>query len=143
MEDQSKPRILVVEDEKFMRQVICDMLESLGYKRPVGAEDGEAGLEALTEPGSPFGLVICDIKMPKVTGIDFVWRVRTNLPRPYKEVPILILTGYAEKKSMEEFVELGIHGFLVKPVSRETLKKQVERALTSPPIDPAAIRKSK
>jgi two-component system chemotaxis response regulator CheY len=132
-------QILVVEDEKFMRQLVCRVLSDLGYRRVVEAEDGQQGLKILATAREGIDLIILDIEMPVVSGLEFLRLVRTNPASPNRNVPVIMLTGHSDLESLKETAKLGIHGFLAKPVSKASLEKQIKRALSSPPIDPAKI----
>ena len=137
MEPQT--RILVVDDEKFIRDLICRLLMDIGYKSLIEAEDGQEALRTLMTHKSNIGLVILDIEMPKVSGVEFLRLVRTNPSSPNKNVPVVMLTGHSNMESLMEVAKFGIHGFLTKPVSKSNLEKQIKRAMTSPPLDPAKI----
>ena len=135
---ENKTRVMVVDDEPFIRQIVCRILFDLGYRQTVEASDGEAGLKALRSASWPIGLVMLDIAMPRMDGLQFLRALR-GPESGHKAVPVIMLTGHTELASLRECAAFGIHGFLAKPVSLANVEKQVNYALTSPPIDPAKI----
>jgi two-component system chemotaxis response regulator CheY len=134
-----KLQILVVEDEKFMRDLICRVLNDMGYKQVLGAEDGQAALKLLQALKRGIGLIFLDIEMPKISGLEFLHIVRNSPSSPNKNVPVVMLTGHSDIDNLREAAKLGIHGFLTKPVSKASLEKQIKHAQTSPPIDPSKL----
>ncbi|MDB5746788.1 MAG: hybrid sensor histidine kinase/response regulator [Massilia sp.] len=113
-------QILVVEDDDFVRESMVESLQALGH-RVAQAPHGEAGLREL-ERAQP-DLIITDYLMPGMTGAELVRRARVLLP----EVPMIIATGYADMKAIEEVI--GDDMLLRKPFQLAELAAIVERAL--------------
>lgn len=134
--------ILVIDDEAFMRSLITRLLRELGVPEVLTASDGKEGLDKLAHGGGHVDLVICDLEMPNMDGFEFVAALRADKALPRSDVPVLILTGHSDAEYVHKAVELGIHGFLVKPVSREALTSRIEVALKSPAIDPSRLKPS-
>ena len=126
--------ILVVDDEAFMRTLITRLLRELGVPEVLTAADGKEGLDKLALDGGHVDLVICDLEMPNMDGFEVVAALRADKSLPRPDVPVLILTGHSDVEYVHKAVETGIHGFLVKPVSRESLIERIEAALKSPII---------
>jgi two-component system, chemotaxis family, chemotaxis protein CheY len=135
----SKLHVLVVDDEPFIRHLVCRVLLDLGYRSTLEAENGDQGLKALRTAAWPVSLVVLDIAMPKMDGLAFLRYLRTDPASKYKQVPVVMLTGHSEIETLRECAKLGIHGFLAKPVSKANLEKQIKRALSSPAVDPVTI----
>jgi len=74
-------------------------------------------------------VILLDLAMPGMNGFQFIEAVRGMATPEHSEVPILVLTGHGEITAVKLAAKLGISGYLVKPVSRVTLEKQVRRAL--------------
>ncbi len=127
--DWAKLHVLVIDDEKPVRQLVARLLDHMGVGKVATAKDGSQGLFLLESAEPGVDLIICDLRMPKMDGIEFVRRVREGRTVPDPKVPILILTGHADEKSIKDFKELGINGFLVKPVSRNTFATYLSGAL--------------
>jgi CheY-like chemotaxis protein len=113
-------RILVVEDDDFVRESMVESLEALGHT-VAQAPDGEAGLRELKRAAPD--LIITDYLMPGITGAELVQRARAELPG----VPMIIATGYADMKAIEQVI--GDDMLLRKPFQLAELAATVERAL--------------
>src|SRR4030095_8855940 len=83
--------VLVVDDDTSVRAYVKAALKSEGF-RTLEAEDGELGLELVRKIGSDIDLVISDIKMPKLDGIQLANLVRAEFPR----IPIILVSGYVD-----------------------------------------------
>ncbi len=123
-------KVLVVDDEHFMRKVVRTLLMSIGVRNIYEAADGPAGLELIrsTEPN----IVIVDWQMPGLDGAGFVRMVRSPQTFPYPDVPIIMLTGHSERSRVIEAVEVGVDEFLLKPVSSNALKDRMVAVLANP-----------
>jgi two-component system chemotaxis response regulator CheY len=126
----AKAKILVVDDEHYMRKVVRTMLMSIGVREVYEAPDGPAGLE-LIRAHVP-DVVILDWEMPGLNGPDFVRKVRSPATFPYPDVPIIMLTGHGERSRVIEAVKAGVNEFLLKPVSSKSLQERVAAVLANP-----------
>jgi len=119
-------RILVIDDESSVRTVVRMTLEKAGYD-VLEAEDGEQAIEAINtgENRLVVDAVICDIRMPKINGIEAI----DYFQREYPHVPLVILTGYPETEMAVSFLRKGVADYLVKPVDAERLRNAVEKAM--------------
>ena len=129
-------RILVIDDEPFMRKLIIRVLYELEIERVTEAADGAEALQKVEDSMNALDLIICDLEMPNMDGFEFVKNLRGMKEFPNANIPVLIVTGHSGPESVKSAVEAGIHGYLVKPVSKAQLKKRMVSALTSPLIDP-------
>ncbi len=100
--------ILIIDDEKSIRKTITEILTYEGYKIDEAA-DGEEGLKKFREKN--FDLVLCDIKMPKLDGIEFLEKAREI----NDEVPIIIISGHGNIETAVEAVKKGAYDFISKP----------------------------
>jgi len=105
-------RILVVEDNDLNRKLFCDVLRSQGYVVE-GVADGREAL-ARARDFVP-GLIIMDIQMPEVSGLELIEQVKRD--PVLRRVPVLAVTAYAGKGDEERIREAGAEGYLAKPVS--------------------------
>jgi PAS domain S-box-containing protein len=119
---ERQDNVLVVDDDEFALQSIANLLESETYQ-VVTATSGSEALDLL-EQGS-FDLVLTDLKMPGVDGIEVLKQTREIAPKAV----VMILTGYASLESAIEALREGAHDYLVKPCSAEELKLKIERGL--------------
>ena len=138
-EELAKLRILLVDDEKFICNLVQRMLMDLGYRSIATAGDGKEGLHTLVSASPPIDVVILDLEMPEIDGMDFLRYVRNDPATPDHEVPVVVLTGHADMENIQKAAAIGIHGFLVKPVSKAHLDKQIRRALEGIMIDPTKL----
>jgi DNA-binding response OmpR family regulator len=114
-------KILVVEDEDILREVIIDYLTEDGYQ-VLEAADGEKALELFQSDS--VDLVILDIVLPKIDGWSVCRRIRKN-----SSIPIIILTARADEDDSLMGYELGADDYLVKPYSPRVLMAKVKRFL--------------
>ncbi len=132
--------ILVIDDEPFMRRLISRVLDELEVEKVSMAADGAEGLTKIDESLNGFDLIICDLEMPNMGGFEFVRKLREKAPSSNADTPVLIVTGHSEPEIVHRAVEAGIHGYLVKPISKQALKKRIIAALSSPAIDPEKLK---
>jgi two-component system chemotaxis response regulator CheY len=138
--DLRKLNVLVVDDEPFMRNLVKRVLIELEITKVSEAGNGDEALAKVKEAEGAFDLIICDLEMPKMDGVEFVRRLRDLTGFPNTNVPVLIVTGHSEVESVKEAVAAGIHGYLVKPISKQALEKRIVAAITSPLIDPEKLK---
>jgi CheY-like chemotaxis protein len=125
----SRPRLLLADDEKDIRDVLVFEFSDAGFE-VTAVDSGLAALEALKK--SKFDLVITDYKMPGMDGLETARRLRALDPK----VPIIVATGYAGESTQTEFEKSGVHDFLLKPFALDDVIALAQRAL-------AAVRASK
>jgi excisionase family DNA binding protein len=104
----SRPRILVVDDESSIRDVLSKTLGLAEYDVDV-APDGRAALERLRL--MPYDLLITDLKMPGIDGLTVIREARRYRP----DLPVIIITGFSTEASAIEAINLGVAGYLTKP----------------------------
>lgn len=132
--------VLVVDDEPFMRGLIKRVLAEIEIKKVSEAGDGNEALSKVQDAGTNLDLIICDLEMPNMDGFEFVKRLRDLTGFPNASIPVLIVTGHSEAESVKGAVEAGIHGYLVKPISKQALEKRIIAAINSPLIDPEKLK---
>jgi len=123
-------KVLVVDDEHYMRKVVRTLLTSIGVRTVYEAPDGPTGLETIRSM-SP-DIVIVDWQMPGLDGASFVRMVRSPETFPFPNVPIIMLTGHGERSRVIEAVKIGVNEFLLKPVSSKALHSRMVSVLTKP-----------
>ena len=119
-------RVLVVDDEPSVRTIVRMILEKSGYD-VLEAENGETAIEAFNtgENRLVLDVVICDIRMPKINGIQAI----EYFQREYPHVPLIVLTAYPETKMAVSFIRNGVSDYLIKPVDAQKLRDAVEKAM--------------
>jgi two-component system, chemotaxis family, chemotaxis protein CheY len=123
-------KVLVVDDEHYMRKVVRALLMSVGIRTVYEAPDGPSGLEMIRN-NQP-DVVIVDWQMPGLDGAGFVRMVRSPETFPYPNVPIIMLTGHGERSRVIEAIQIGVNEFLLKPVSSKSLYNRLVSVLTKP-----------
>jgi CheY-like chemotaxis protein len=118
-------RILIVDDEEIIVEMLQAMLNRLGYKVTVFTSSIKA-LNGYEENPEAFDLVITDMTMPKMTGIALARKLLEIKP----ELPIILCTGYSEIVGKEKARSLGIREFIMKPILRNDLAKAIRKALS-------------
>lgn len=116
--------ILVVDDEEPLVRLLTQNLELLGY-RVLGKTNGDEALAVFREHPDGFDLVITDLTMPRLTGMDLVEQMQALKP----DVRIILCTGFAESISEEKGRALGIQGLLFKPYQRDDVAEMVRFVL--------------
>ncbi|HXH07901.1 MAG TPA: sigma-54 dependent transcriptional regulator [Vicinamibacterales bacterium] len=116
------PRILVVDDERSMRELLAIVLRRDGYEVRL-AENGRAALEVIER--EPIELVISDIRMPDLSGVD----VLAAAQRANPEVIGIMITAYASTETAVEALRLGAYDYVTKPFNVEELRLKIRKAL--------------
>ena len=120
-------RVLVVDDDEVMRTFVVNSLRRLGIQGIETAVDGASALRAMTtfKPN----LVLTDIHMEPVNGLDFVKQLRAHANPLIKSMKVIFMSADASPSTLGEAMPLGTYGYIVKPPRLETLKAKVELAL--------------
>lgn len=114
--------ILVVDDEGAIRYSISKTLQRVGYQVHTAAS-GEEALEMMQR--QDYDVVLTDIRMPGLTGVDLLARVKEQAP----DAVVILLTGYASLETAIESLRLGAHDYLVKPSSSQDIRNSVSQGL--------------
>lgn len=134
--DFSKLTMLVVEDQDYVRSLIVQLLRRLGAVNILEEAHGAGALKLLrtAEPD----LILCDIKMTPVDGLEFLSAVRNGkdgIRNP--RVPVVFLTSDSEKSTVMAAIEQEVDGYLIKPVSLSDLKAKITGILAKRATSPS------
>jgi len=135
----NQARVLLVDDEQFIRQLVGRLLRDLGIEEVITADDGVDAVQKLQTHSGRIDLVILDLEMPNMNGFQVVQAIRDGKAGVNVDLPVLILTGHGQEEAVKLAVNLGIHGFMVKPMSKDALEKGIKTALSGSLIDPAKL----
>ncbi len=127
--------VLVVEDNPTNRLVATRILEELGA-RVQTADDGLLGLEAIQT--LPFDLVLMDVQMPRMDGIEATRRIRA-LSGPASMAPIIGLTANALSHQLSSYADAGMNGVVSKPISPTALVAEIVRVMSAAPSRDEAV----
>jgi len=121
-------RVLVIDDEEDVREVLRLHLESEGYN-VLEAENGEDGISVLRSEDNLInvGVILCDIRMPKVNGIECIDFLRKEAPG----IPIVVVTGYPDTEMATNLMKKGVKDYLVKPVEKDKLLGTVNKLVSA------------
>ncbi|WP_416898362.1 MAG: response regulator [Minwuia sp.] len=128
--DLSVLKILVVDDNRHMRALLMQILRSIGVRDVAAAEDGASAFQQLK--GSRFDIVLIDHQMAPITGTEFTKLVRTSDDSPNPFVPILMITGYADKRTIVNATNAGVNDIIVKPVSARIVLNRIAEVILHP-----------
>jgi len=126
------PRILVVEDSASMRSFVRNALESDSRSAGIDVVLAPSGFEALRLlPRGPYDLVITDINMPDINGLELISFIRKS--ESHKDTPVLIISTQSSERDRARGLSLGANGYLIKPFSQDALLDEVWRFLQARP----------
>ena len=114
--------ILVVDDDPGILFVLVEFLTGLGYVI-ITAQNGKEGLDKFNK--QRFDLVIADVQMPIMNGLDLLKWIKTKSPR----TPVLLITGFLPSKAQESTMTAKADGYLMKPFELERLKLTIRKFL--------------
>lgn len=129
-----KLQVLLVDDHELNRKVAKSILENRFGYRVATAENGLVAIEQLTR--SRFDLVLMDIQMPVMNGIEALRRIRTGGEVIDPGIPVIAFTAYALPEERHDFFAKGMDGFVAKPFFPEELRAEIERAMAKRPERP-------
>jgi CheY-like chemotaxis protein len=122
--------VLIVDDAYYSRKIVRTLLSAIGVTKILEAEDAASGL-ATIQAHNP-DIVLLDWEMPGMNGADFMRRVRSPETFIYPAVPVIMVTSHGQRSRVMEAVNLGVHEFLVKPVSSNALLSRIVGVVTMP-----------
>jgi DNA-binding NtrC family response regulator len=115
-------KILVVDDELFVRELLLEFLSSEGYEVSL-ADSGEKAVKLMQS--EPADVVLVDLKMPGIDGIETLRQIKKTAPNTLS----IVMTGYPTIDSSIEALRCGAYDYVVKPFKLNDLKSSIERAL--------------
>lgn len=120
-------RVLVIEDDRASRMLTEAYLEELGIVEIKVAADGEEALRVLR--GYAPDVIVCDMVMEPMDGVTFVKRVRTDPSSANPYVPIILVTGQADRTTVRTARDAGVNLLMAKPITLEALRKRMNVVL--------------
>jgi DNA-binding NtrC family response regulator len=119
-------KILIIDDERAIRNTLREILEFEGYTVEV-AENGRVGLERALS--NSFDLIFTDIKMPEMDGMEFLYAYREAAVQQGEEVPVVMITGHGSVDTAVEALKSGAFDFIQKPLDINRLLLTIKHAL--------------
>jgi two-component system chemotaxis response regulator CheY len=123
-------KALIVEDNAQMRGLLRALLNSAGFKEIAEAAHGRAALDQLHARRSD--LVLSDLAMKPMDGLEFTRHVRNHAQSPNPFVPIIMITGHTEKHQVEAARDAGVTEFLAKPITAQNLFSHIAEIVEHP-----------
>lgn len=120
-------KVLIIDDQDFVRAIIRKMLGQVGIGNVVEARDGSSGLESVGRDRPD--LVICDVRMRPLDGFGFVRSLRANPENA--AIPVILLTAHTDETTMALADDVGVDAFLAKPVLAAALKDMIAQVIAS------------
>jgi CheY-like chemotaxis protein len=123
-------KILLVDDNQHMRMLLTEILRALGVRQVFEALDGAEALQLLRE--TPIDIVMTDLTMGPLDGIDFVNLLRNSPDSPAPFAPVIMITGHSTQRRVAEARDVGVNEFLAKPVTARGVIHRINLIIEQP-----------
>lgn len=123
-------RVLLADDNQHMRAIIVAVLKGVGIKNLREANDGAEALQILRD--WPADLAIVDFQMQPLDGVEFTHMVRNSADSRDPYLPIIMMTGFAERSRVVEARDAGVTEFVVKPVTARSIIDRINAVIFHP-----------
>lgn len=123
-------RTLVVDDMATMRDALATILKNIGFKKVEKAIDGKdamAKIERAVLEDQPYGLIFCDIIMPKMGGLDLLKELQGS--ELHKDIPVIMVSTENEYSIVIEAISSGANDYIIKPYTRETVLEKLNKVI--------------
>jgi PleD family two-component response regulator len=130
--EYEKLRVMIVDDESFLRALIKNVLEQLGFRNDMihMCSDGAEALSFLQD--RKVDIVICDWIMKPMDGLTFVRVLRNPAETPAPGLPVILCSGKVGRESLNEILSAGVNEVIVKPITVGAIEKQIQAVLKTP-----------
>lgn len=125
-------RFMVIDDQAYTRKLVSGILRDNGASSIIEAEEGASALKMLRGSTSPAALphvIVCDVNMTPMGGLEFVRKLRESENHSARRVPIIFLTGEARSDVVSEAIDMAVEGFILKPVTPVKLVSKIKQVL--------------
>lgn len=123
-------KILLVDDNHHMRAILSEILRAIGVRQIHEANDGAEALQLMR--AYPVDIVMSDIAMQPLDGIDFVRALRNSPDSPNPMAPVIMVTGHSTMKRVNEARDVGANEFLSKPVTARGVLERITLVIDHP-----------
>ena len=131
-------RVLIAEDDFFIRDIYSKVFALAGYAVEV-AVDGEDAINKIRAQQAPFDMILLDIMMPKVTGLDVLKQLRA-LSSPIKDTSVFILSNLGQQSIIEEAFKIGMDGYIIKSqMTPQQIVDEINTYFKSKEITPSLV----
>lgn len=122
-------RVLLVNNELFIRRLAERLLGALGIKEIVVAADCPEACDLLNAQTGFFDLALIDVEIPKVDGFRLINTIRQGRAGTQADLPVIILTGHGQNRARAQAGRMGANAVLVKPMTRDDLEESLMKVL--------------
>jgi two-component system chemotaxis response regulator CheY len=123
-------KVLLVDDNRYARLLLAEILRAVGVRDIFEAADGADGLALMQ--ASPIDVVITDLSMHPMDGIDFVRLLRTSPDSPNQFAPVIMVTGHATRDRLNAARDAGVSEFMAKPFTPRAVLQRLQIAIEQP-----------
>ncbi|CAN2229938.1 OmpR Response regulators consisting of a CheY-like receiver domain and a winged-helix DNA-binding domain [Candidatus Nanopelagicaceae bacterium] len=123
---QEKKRILVVDDNHDIRELVMHILDADGF-HVFSAHDGENARAILRS--NEIDLILLDVMMPGTSGLDLLMEIRTGALKHHRDVPIIMITAMASTDDIDKALAIGANSYIVKPFRGALIREKVRNIL--------------
>ena len=120
---------LIIDDQEFVVNIVCKMMEQIGFGQIETAADGQAGLLTMTDVRPH--VVLCDIEMRPMDGLTFLKELRDSTDVTIRDTPVIFLTSHGRHELVSQARALGADGFVTKPATVNLLRERIEQSIQS------------
>lgn len=123
-------KILLVDDNHHMRMLLVEILRAIGVKAIYEANDGAEGLQMMRN--YPVDIIMTDLSMQPLDGIDFVRLLRNSPDSPNQMIPVIMITGHSTQRRVNEARDAGVNEFLTKPLTAKGVIERISQVVDHP-----------
>ena len=122
-------RVMIVDDQRTMRMIVRGLLKEQGITQVTEAGDGAEALQLIESAETPPDVVICDLHMEGMDGLEFCQKVRMSKKESVKDLRIIMLTGDKDRMMRDISAQVGAVAVLSKPATAEVLAAEIAKAV--------------
>jgi len=123
-------KILLVDDNRHTRMMLAEILRAVGIQHVLEANDGAQGLQMLRNQA--VDIIITDLAMEPLDGIDFVRLLRNSPDSPNPMAPVIMITGHSTMRRFREARDVGVNEFLAKPITARGVLSRLGQVIDHP-----------
>jgi two-component system, chemotaxis family, chemotaxis protein CheY len=123
-------KVLIVDDNQHMRVLVSEILRAIGVVDILEANDGAEGLQKMREYAPD--LIMTDLSMQPLDGIDFVRLIRNSPESPNPLIPVIMITGHSTRVRVNEARDAGVNEFLAKPLTARGVIERLHQVIDNP-----------
>lgn len=123
-------KILVIDDIRHTRVILTEILRAIGIQQIYEASDGAEGLQVMRAHN--IDIVLTDLAMEPLDGIDFVRLLRNSPDSPNPMVPVLMITGHSTLRRIQEARDIGVNEFMAKPITARGVIERLQQIIDHP-----------